>query len=200
MVDPRLYCRTCKPCKARQDHRCEKLGFMGYHTGGGFAESILAEECMLYPLPDNVPLENAAVIEPLAVAVHGVKQTGVKDWADKNVLIVGAGPVGVAMMVTLQGFKPKQMIVSEPALIRRKQVSSMTNLIINPLAENVADKCLELTDGEGVDVAFDCAGVPASIEGTFNALRRGGLYMNMAVWEQPVCISRAYGCNSDDCS
>ncbi|KAK3724066.1 hypothetical protein LTR37_001188 [Vermiconidia calcicola] len=74
-------------------------------------------------------------------------------------------------------------LVSEPALVRREQVAEFAQAVINPAKENVAEKCRELTSGDGVDVVFDCAGVPVGLEAGFDAVRNSGLYIMVAVWE-----------------
>lgn len=138
---------------------------------------------MLHPLGPDIPIEYAAVIEPLAVVHHAVKETGIKDWKGKTVLILGGGPVGFAMILDLKAHGATNIIVSEPAVIRRELVSELVQAVINPIKENVGEKCRELTDGSGVDVVFDCAGIPIGLEAGFDAIRFEGLYMNVAVWE-----------------
>lgn len=136
----------------------------------------------LHPL-GNIPIEYAAVIEPLAVVHHAVKESGIKDWADKTVLVLGGGPVGFALLLDLKAHGATNVIVSEPAKIRREQVSEFAKTVINPIHENVADRCHEMTGGVGVDVVFDCAGVPVGLEAAFSSIRYHGLYMMVAVWE-----------------
>ena len=138
---------------------------------------------MLYPLGPNIPLEHAAVIEPLAVVHHAVKESGIKDWEDKTVLVLGGGPVGFALLIDLRAHGATKIIVSEPASLRREQASEFAQTVIDPVKQNVADICQELTNGDGVDVVFDCAGVPVGLESAFAAIRTGGFYMMVAVWE-----------------
>ena len=140
------------------------------------------QEQALYPL-GNIPLEYAAVIEPLAVVHHAVKESGIKDWKDKTVLVLGGGPIGFALLLDLKAHGATNVIVSEPATIRREQVSEFAQAVIDPTKENVGDKCREVTGGDGVDVVFDCAGVPVGLEAGYDAIRSRGLYMMVAVWE-----------------
>ena len=179
MVDPRILCRSCHACKTGYTHCCNKLGYIGGSTGGGYGERVAVEEDRLYPLGPNIPLEYAAVIEPLAVVHHAVKESGVKDWKNKSVLVLGGGPIGFALLLDLKAHGATKVIVSEPALIRREQVSEVCQAVINPVNENVGEKCRELTDEIGVDVVFDCAGVPAGLTAGLDAIRFEGLYMNV---------------------
>lgn len=183
MVDPRMLCRSCAACTSGSTHCCQKIGYIGGSTGGGFGERVAVEEKMLYPLGPNIRLEYAAVIEPLAVVHHAVKQAGISDWKGKNVLVLGGGPIGFALLIVLKAHGADKIVVSEPAKMRREQVAEFATAVINPIEEHVGDRCRELTNGNGADVVFDCAGVPVGLEAGFDAIRFEGLYVNVAVWE-----------------
>lgn len=186
MVDPRVLCQSCLACKAGAPHCCQKLGYVGGSTSGGFGERVAVEERRLYPL-GSIPLEYAAVIEPLAVVQHAIKEARISDWNEKNVMILGGGPVGFALVLVLKAHGNANIFVSEPAAIRRETLSPMVKQVINPMKVGVGDTCRSGTGGLGVDVVFDCAGVPAGLEAGIDALRFGGLYVNVALWEKPVC-------------
>ena len=183
MVDPRIWCGSCLACQGGIYHCCQEIGYVGGSISGGFGERVAIEEDHLYPLGPNIPLEYAAVIEPLAVVHHAVKETGIKDWTDKTALVLGGGPIGFALLIDLKAHGATNIIISEPTVTRREQVSEYASAVVNPINEKVGDKCREITGGRGVDVVFDCAGVPAGLEAGFDALRVEGMYMNVAVWE-----------------
>lgn len=187
MVDPRIYCGDCITCNAGKHHCCKKLGYVGGSAAGGYQERIAVQERMLHPLGD-IPIEYAAVIEPLAVVHHAVKESGITDWKDRSILILGGGPIGFALILDLKAHGATNIIVSEPTVKRRQQVSEFAQTTINPIEENVGDRCRDLTGGEGVDVVFDCAGVPVALEAGFDAIRPNGLYINIAVWEKPLTL------------
>ena len=193
MVDPRLTCHSlsphgpCVPCTTNRDNQCPKLGFVGYSgSGGGFSEYVAVEEKMLYEIPDSVPLEDAALVEPLAVAHHGIKMTGLGSYEDKSVLIVGGGPVGYAVILALRAAGCKKIVVSEPTERRRKEVGELVDVVVDPRSEDVGGKCREATDGRGVDVSFDCAGVQRGLEAGIDALTLGGWWVNISLWDDPV--------------
>ncbi|KAI1615919.1 chaperonin 10-like protein [Exophiala viscosa] len=171
------------------DHCCQKLGFLGVSgRGGGFSELVAVDRRMLHVLPNNVPLSAAALIEPVATAHHAVKATRIADWADKNVLIIGGGPVGVTILLALRAQGVKRIIVSEPTLARRELLSGLADLVINPFEEDVPKVCQDHTGGVGPDVVYDCAGIPQSIETAFKAFRVGGTHVNIAIWEKPMAV------------
>jgi threonine dehydrogenase-like Zn-dependent dehydrogenase len=187
MVDPRHYCRSCRNCDAKFTNACAKWGFVGLSGGGGgLSETVAIHHEQLYPIPESV-LENAALIEPLAVAWHAVKASQIPDFKELNVLILGGGPVGIALIYVLRYCGAKMIAVSEPTKTRRAQNEKLADIVINPTDEKVGDKCRSLTDGNGVDVVFDAAGVPAGLEAGMDAVRHRGMYVNVAGWEKPVC-------------
>lgn len=160
MVDPRLYCKSCSRCSATSTNVCRDWGFLGLSGfGGGLSESVAVDPSMCHPLPDSVPLELAALIEPLAVVWHAANISEIADFSDHWVLILGGGPVGIALIFVLRTRGAKQILVSEPTALRAEQNAELAEAIFNLMKEKVGQKCRELTAGEGVDIVFDCAGI-----------------------------------------
>lgn len=189
MVDPRFYCGNCSRCAALHTHGCSKMGLKGMHGGGGgFSEMVAVETKHCYSLPDSVDLSLAALIEPLAVAWHAVTLCQVEEWSTKAVLILGGGPIGIAHASVLRALGCRTIIISEPTATRAAQNRHVADHVLNPVSENVVERCRELTSGEGISVVFDCAGVQKGLDAAFDALVFRGLYMNVAMWGEPVGI------------
>ncbi|KAF1815808.1 GroES-like protein [Eremomyces bilateralis CBS 781.70] len=181
MVDPRIYCGSCTRCQSSATNNCHQFGFHGLSGGGGgFSEFVTVDEKMCYPLPDSVPLEYAALIEPLAVAWHAAKQADLPDFKGKTVLIIGGGPVGIAMVHCLKHFRADKVIVSEPTATRQAQNRTIADVVLDPITQSVPDECRALTKGVGVDVAFDCSGAQPGVDAAMDALRNRGLFINVA--------------------
>lgn len=136
---------------------------------------------MLYPLPSDELLETAAVIEPLTTTWHAVRKCEVKDWSDKTVLILGGGPISVALIFVLRANKATNIFVSEPTAERRTLVKELVEEVFDPKTANVPDRCKELTGGRGVDIVFDCAGIERAMLDGMSSLKWNGLYMNIAL-------------------
>lgn len=192
MVDPHIACKSadCFACSAGQDHLCDRLAFLGASGapgGGGLSEYAAVDDEMLHVLPENVDLDSAAVIEPLVVANHVIKVTKQR-LKGQTTLIVGGGPIGIALAILLEAQNVKTLILSEPTRKRREQARTLELIhkIIDPKAENLGDICRELTAGKGVDVVFDCAGVAPALESALDGIAYGGTYVNVAMWEKPV--------------
>jgi threonine dehydrogenase-like Zn-dependent dehydrogenase len=192
MVDPRLYCRNCTRCKASKTHACYSWGFRGLQGGGGgLSELVAVDESMCYVLPEVVDLKITALIEPLAVAMHAVKNSGVQelDFAEKDVLILGGGPIGLAVITVLRMKDVRRVFVSEPTAKRQVLNEEVADKVFDPVKERVGDRCRELTGGEGVNVVFDCAGIISALKDGMDALCHGGIYVNVAAWVAPVSTS-----------
>lgn len=189
MVDPHCICHQCACCTSGSDNLCQKLGFLGGtpNLGGGLSEFVAVEERHCHALPDNVDLENAAVIEPMVVCHHAAKAAGVK-LEGLDVLILGGGPVGTALISILKAHLVGKIFLSEPTAKRKEQNKDSVDITIDPKTENVGDVCRKLTGGKGVDVVFDCAGVQVGLEAGFDAVKHAGVFVNVAVWEKPVCL------------
>lgn len=101
---------------------------------------------MCHPLPDSVPLELAALIEPLAIAWYTTNISKIANFSDHSVLILGSDPVGIALIFVLRARGAKQILVPEPMTLRAKQNAELAEAIFNPMKEKVGQKCRELQE------------------------------------------------------
>ncbi len=189
MVDPRAYCSACHECRQDKTNICPKWAFLGLQSddGGGFSQYVAVDEDKCYVLPDSVPLSDAALIEPLTVARHAARSSGFDTYSDKTILILGGGPVGIAIMFVLRAKGVGKLIVSEPTARRQQQTRQFVDVVLDPTKVKVGDECRRLTDDNGgVDIVFDCAGIMPGLRDGMDALRRGGTYVNVAGWEKDV--------------
>ncbi|CAO2654538.1 Nn.00g112710.m01.CDS01 [Neocucurbitaria sp. VM-36] len=189
MVDPRLYCTSCLQCTNARTNMCRQWGFLGLSgAGGGLSETVAVDARACHVLSERVNLRFAALIEPLTVARHALKSSGFKSFETLNILVLGGGPVGLAVTLDLKLHETGQIIVSEPSSIRRTQVAKHCNVALDPMDTRVADECRKRTGGAGVDVVFDCAGVMPALKSGFDALAHRGTYINVAGWESPLTV------------
>ena len=91
-IEPQVYCGHCYPCRHGKYNLCEELKVMGFQTTGAASEYFAVDASKVTPIPEDMSYEEGAMIEPLAVAVHDVKQIG--DVAGMNSAVLGAGPIG----------------------------------------------------------------------------------------------------------
>ena len=106
------------------------------------------------------------------------------------VLILGGGPIGIAVMLALQARGADKIIVSEVSRKRQEYARAFgAHHILDPTQEDVVERCRELCDGQGVHLVFDCAGVQAALDAAVEATRARGTIVNVAIWEKPCTIT-----------
>jgi threonine dehydrogenase-like Zn-dependent dehydrogenase len=149
---------------------------------------IVAPAEHYYPLPDNISLESAALVEPLAVAWHAVKISPFK--VSDSVLVLGAGPIGIAVIQILKLQGAKRIIVVELMDNRKKLAENYgADNIFDPRELDVPKEVFKVTENKGVDVIFDTAGVEIALNGVIPACRVHGTIVNIAVWENKPAVN-----------
>jgi L-iditol 2-dehydrogenase len=144
-----------------------------YRQNGTFAEYAVIPQHILYHLPDSLSYDNAAITEPLAVALHGVSLTPIE--IGDTVAVIGAGTIGLMLTESLNQKGCANIIVSDISDIRlaiaRKFGATHT---INPDQSSLSQTCEKLTDGRGADSIFEAVGLEVTINNAIASLRRGG--------------------------
>lgn len=184
-VEPNLRCETCKECKEGNYHLCRNSGaaFIGLSDDGGFAEYCVVDEKHAYKIPDNMTLEQAALVEPTAVTHRGVEVAGVK--AGDKVLVTGAGPIGLLTALCARAAGATTVYVSDISEDRLKLAESFGFVTcLNPTKEDVVERIMEETGQTGVDVAIECAGVQSTFETCLSAVKITGTVCIVAIFGQ----------------
>ena len=151
-------------------------------------EHMVVPESCVKPLPDNVTLEVGALVEPLAVGWHAVDISPYKEG--DSVLVLGGGPIGLAVVQALVGKKCKNIIVSEVSRRRRQFAEQFgAHHTVDPTKQDVVAEVEKLTDGQGADVGFDAAGVQVAVDTAFKAIKARGTLVNIAVWEKRATLA-----------
>jgi (R,R)-butanediol dehydrogenase/meso-butanediol dehydrogenase/diacetyl reductase len=162
----------------------EPLGFVGLTSNGGFAKYTVVEDYMVHKIPDSMSFEQGALVEPAAVAVYAVLQSGLK--MGQSCLIYGAGPIGLLCVQAAIAAGAAEIIVvdiAEKRLEKAKEIGATT--VINGKSENISQQIKDLTSG-GVDIFLDAAGVQASFDGGIASLKNGGTAVLVALFGKPV--------------
>ncbi|KOS05553.1 butanediol dehydrogenase [Flavobacterium akiainvivens] len=162
----------------------EPLGFVGLTSNGGFAKYTVVEDYMVHKIPDTMSFEQGALVEPAAVAVYAVLQSGLS--LGQSCIIYGAGPIGLLCVQAAIAAGSSNVIVvdiAEKRLEKAKEVGATH--IINGKDTDVPAKVKELTNG-GADVFLDAAGVQASFDGGIQSLRNGGTAVLVALFGKTV--------------
>ena len=163
-------------------HLSPDMNFIGLGgRGGGLAENIVVKRRWVHKIPGNIPLDQAALIEPLSVAVHGVDRGDVKegDFA----LVGGAGPIGVLCCAVLKA-KGLKVAVSELSELRRQRAvdAGVVDYAWDPREVDIVEETKKLTGGVGANVAFECTSVDVVLNQLIAALGPRGVLVNMSIW------------------
>ena len=187
VVEPYFVCNECAPCKAGNYHLCTKMGFIGLAGGGGgLSEKVVVDRRWIHKI-GNIPLDEAALIEPLSVAHHAVVRRGAESG---NIAIVGgAGPIGLLVAAVLKGLGVTTIVTELSEARKAKALSSgVADYVIDPTTEDVKARVLELSGGIGADIGFECAGVNAVLDTMLDTVRPAGVVVNVSIWGKPATI------------
>jgi (R,R)-butanediol dehydrogenase/meso-butanediol dehydrogenase/diacetyl reductase len=163
------------------------MNFIGLGgRGGGLSERIVVERRWVHPVGD-VPLDQAALIEPLAVGHHAFVRSGAS--AGDVALVGGAGPIGLLLsaLLTAEGLT---VIITEVSAARKAKATEtgVAAHVLDPTEGNVAERVRELTGGAGADVCFECTSVNAVLDTLLDAVRPGGVIVNVSIWGHPATV------------
>lgn len=184
-VWPIYYCGDCAACRRGMYNACQKIGFHGLSSnGGGMAEFTTVDASKLHVLPENVDLRLGALVEPMAVAWHAVSRSGVEPGG--TALIAGAGPIGIGVWFALKARGIEKVLVSEPSADRRAIIAALGATVVDPVTEDLGAAVTALTDGDGVDVAFDAAGAGPAVTSSLASLVPGGRVVVVAIHERTM--------------
>ncbi|KAL2055899.1 hypothetical protein ABVK25_003541 [Lepraria finkii] len=193
-VQPIIYDGTCGACKEGYINCCDGNGFVGLSGwGGGLSEHVVVPRDAVYEVPEKVSLEVAALVEPIAVAWHAINISPFKKG--DSVLILGGGPIGLAVIQCLKAKGAGKILVSEMAS-RRKEFARRfgADYVLDPSKDDIVARVRETCDGQGANVAFDAAGVQAGLDQAIQAIRARGTLVNIAIWEKTATISPNWLC------
>lgn len=188
-AETHIVCGTCEFCLRGEAHICENTKIIGVDTDGCFAEyvRIPAMNCFINSKKAN-PL-HLSVQEPLGNAVHTMSHFEVKN---KDVVIVGCGPIGLMGVNVTKAYKARKIIAIEVNEYRLKLAKELgADVVINPLKEDVIARVLEETDGRGADVIGEFSGNKTAIEQAFKYLKSGGGLSMLGIPSQDIDIDVA---------
>ena len=173
-VDPNIYCGQCKYCRTGRPELCEHLSAIGVTRDGGFEDYFTAPASVVYPIPDNVSLKAAALVEPISCAVHGIQLLKVSPY--QKALVIGDGFMGQIFVQLLQAYGIHEVdiagIVDEKLAMAKDKFGAKRTF--NTMA---GDK---IPDGE-YDIVIEAVGSPKTQKAAIEAAARGGQVLMFGV-------------------
>jgi len=209
VVEPIVSCGRCRNCAIGRYNICQDLKFMGVHIDGAFAEYLAVPEQRVYKIPDNLPYDQAAVLEPTAVGVHIVSRANIS--IGDTVVILGAGPIALQIAQVARKRGAGYIIMTDILDYRLELAEKLAaDRVVNVDEEDPLQVVKEETDCEGADVVIEAVGRSDTIAQAMDLVRRGGtilvgglnverfvsepptFWMNLLYKEVTVQSSRSY--------
>jgi len=181
VVQPKLYCGKCFFCNNELVHMCPNAEFLGVLSkNGGMAEYVSVPAKCVYKIFETTSFQEASMVEPLAVAYRAVSKVSKEELEKaKNVMLIGAGTIGLLALQLLKYKGAKNIIVSDLSDYRLNIAKDLgASSIINPGKEDLIKKVEKLTNGNMIDYSFEAVGISITAASSLNVLKRTGT----AIW------------------
>lgn len=185
---PQLVCGECNPCKNGLYNICENLKVQAFHADGAAQDYFVVTEDRAVKLPDDMPLDYGAMVEPTAVGAHATSRP--KSLVGKNVVVSGAGTIGNLIAQFAQARGAKKVVITDISDLRLAKalecgIKYTLNVAKTPLKEAVK----ELFGDEGYQCAFEVSGVESSIQSLMATIEKGSDIVIVAVFAHNPVIN-----------
>ncbi|MEI7027249.1 NAD(P)-dependent alcohol dehydrogenase [Paenibacillus sp. y28] len=173
-VEPGVTCGRCSACKEGRYNLCPDVQFLATPpVDGAFVQYMAIREDMVFPIPDHLSFEEAALNEPFSVGIHAAKRSRLQPGS--TVAIMGMGPVGLMAVAAAKSFGASRIIVTDLEQVRLDAAARLgATHTINVREEDANERIRQITGGVGVDTAWETAGNPRALQSALYSIRRGG--------------------------
>lgn len=186
VAQPFFSCGNCAPCAKGRDNICTSLRFMGAHVDGAFAQYVAVPAHKVYALPKGTDPKLAALAEPIAVAVHDVRNSGLA--VGETVLVIGGGPIGLLIALVARQAGAGRVVISEISPYRRRVAEKLGFETLNPLDNDFGTAIMELSEGLGFDVVFEVSGSKAGVASSTAYAKNTGRIMVVGMTNGPTPV------------
>ena len=181
-----LVCGRCRNCRAGREHLCRNTVGVGVQRPGAFAEYVGIPSHNVYPIPDDIPDEVAAILDPLGNAVHTALSF---DLVGEDVLITGAGPIGLMAAAVARFVGARQVVVTDVNPERLALALKMgATRAVRADEETLKDVMAELDMHEGFDVGLEMSGAASALADMVGAMNHGGKMALLGIPSKPIAI------------
>jgi len=189
-IEPQVVCGKCHPCRTGKYNLCEELKVMGFQTVGAGSEYFAVDAKNVTTVPDHLSYDEAAMIEPLAVTVHAANRVG--DVKDKDIVVIGAGPIGILLVQTLKAKGARKVMVTDVSDYRLElALKCGADFAVNTKKEDFGEAMLRCFGPDKADVIYDCAGNNTTMEQAIKHSRKGSIIVLVAVFEGMATVDLA---------
>lgn len=189
-ADQIVPCGECRFCKSGRYWMCQPHSIFGFQNtnNGGMAEYVrYPKTSVISRVPDNMPLDQALLIEPYGCSKHAVDRAQIGN--EDVVVISGAGTLGLGMITYARMKNPTRLISLDMADNRLEKAKEFgADITINPDREDVVQKILDMTDGYGCDIYIEATGHPSSVVQGLKMIRKLGRFVEFSVFGEPTTV------------
>ncbi|WP_012069770.1 2,3-butanediol dehydrogenase [Marinomonas sp.] len=189
VVEPYIIADDVPTGPGENYHLSKNMNFIGLGgCGGGLSEKIAVKRRWVHPIANSIPLDQAALIEPLAVGYHAFVRSGAK--AGDVALVGGGGPIGLLLSAVLKA-KGITVIMTELSAKRKEKAldTGVADYILDPTEVNVTDEVMKITENRGVDVAFECTSNNKVLDTLVESTRSTGTIVIVSIWSHPATVN-----------
>ena len=167
-----IVCGHCRNCRAGRRHLCRNTVGVGVNRPGAFADYLVIPAVNAFPIPDDIPDDIAAILDPFGNAAHTALSF---DLVGEDVLITGAGPIGIMAAAICRHVGARHVVITDVNDYRLELAKKMgAHRTVNIAREKLADIMPSLNMVEGFDVGLEMSGVPAAFRDMLDVMNHGG--------------------------
>ncbi|WP_239080393.1 zinc-dependent alcohol dehydrogenase [Paractinoplanes brasiliensis] len=181
-VMPLVWDGACAACLAGHQHICQNLVFVGIDSPGGLQQRWNVPASLAVRLPAGLDLRTAALVEPVAVAVHDVRRSELQ--VGDHAVVLGGGPIGV-LIAGIARDAGAHVLVAEVDAARRSRITELGFPVADPAATDMAAEVERWTGGAGADVVFEVSGASAAVRSATALARVRGTIVVVAIHSAP---------------
>lgn len=189
-IQPQVVCGECYPCRHGKYNLCESLKVMGFQTTGVASHYFAVDAKKVTPLPEDMSLDEGAMIEPLAVAVHAVRRAG--DVSGQDICVLGAGPIGILVAQAAKGMGARRVMITDVSGLRLDKAKECgADFCVNTKEKDFGEALTECFGPDKADVIYDCAGNNITMGQAIAHARKGSTIILVAVFAGQASVDLA---------
>ena len=188
---PQLVCGKCGPCRRGQYNVCQNLRVQAFQADGAAQDLFVVTEDRVVRIPDDMPLEYAAMVAPVAVGAHASSRP--HDLVGRNVVVSGAGTIGNLIAQFAKARGAKRVVITDVSDLRLAKARECgIEYTVNVAKRNLGEALNEIFGDEGFSVGFEVAGVEVSVRSLMELIEKGGDVIIVGVHAKDPAISMFY--------
>lgn len=181
-----LVCGHCRNCRAGKRHLCPNTVGIGYHRAGSFAEYFVLPASNVFPIPDDISDDLAAIFDPFGNAVHTALSF---DLTGEDVLITGAGPIGIMAVAICRHVGARHVVITDINPYRLDLAKKMgATRAVNVMEEKIEDVMKSIGMTEGFDVVLEMSGAESAFQDMLRVTRNGAKIALLGIPSKDITI------------